>query len=528
MKHLSEVELSALADGALRGGTREKAERHVNQCPRCRAALDGLMARDRLLGSTLTRDPGAEYFESFASRVAERIQAASQLEPATRSFLAGWSWKPRSLAWSGALAALVAGAGIVFLVSRETPVPDLRDRGVATVPGPAEQSESDAAPPSSRVQPPPQPGTPQSSTLRSNQATRDVRTRTRVTRPSAPAAGAQKAAEEAEVVQGKQEGKPLASTGRMVEVRRTEHGEEVPVRPQMDFPLPPPAVSGSPSSRFVKPGAEPLAGSSQMDRTPKTGGAELKSFAGESRPSAQESRSNVLREPAGGQRAFSRDDGGSAWICGSISDHRGRPVPGAQVVLAELNRAVTSDAQGRYCIEAPLGERMLTVLAVGFERRQRHVHFGSAPGNADITLEAVSVLDAPLKISPDPDRMSTRAGRAQSAPLRIEPFSGWPSNARELARRAESASRDAERVESAARFENAAVEWERVLAQLRGGEPEREARRNLAEARYRAWEIRPTPPRAVAAMQALSAYLRVAPAGPSREQTLRRIERLKP
>jgi RNA polymerase sigma-70 factor (ECF subfamily) len=42
MSHLTDEQLSALADGALAGGERVPAERHLEGCPRCRGACDSL------------------------------------------------------------------------------------------------------------------------------------------------------------------------------------------------------------------------------------------------------------------------------------------------------------------------------------------------------------------------------------------------------------------------------------------------------------------------------------------------------
>src|SRR5262245_14961107 len=76
MRHLTETELDALADRALQGSARVRAERHVSECATCREAIAARVAADRALKAALEHDPGDAYFERFASRVEERIRAA--------------------------------------------------------------------------------------------------------------------------------------------------------------------------------------------------------------------------------------------------------------------------------------------------------------------------------------------------------------------------------------------------------------------------------------------------------------------
>ena len=149
MNHLGESELSALLDGALEPQVRAAAERHLAACPECRDALAELEARDSALAAALARDPGDDYFDTFAARVEERIRAGGAEKaraelprtvpgraigstgPASVFDSIGrWLSGPR-LAWIGAAAAVVVGVGVVLVVSHETPVQTLRDSGLA-------------------------------------------------------------------------------------------------------------------------------------------------------------------------------------------------------------------------------------------------------------------------------------------------------------------------------------------------------------------------------------------------------------
>jgi hypothetical protein len=70
--------------------------------------------------------------------------------------------------------------------------------------------------------------------------------------------------------------------------------------------------------------------------------------------------------------------------------------------------------------------------------------------------------------------------------------------------------------------------WERALRRLAGGPLEIETRWHLAEARYHAWEIGPNSRRALAAVEALTAYANRAPAGPERDQAVRWLNQVRP
>jgi hypothetical protein len=75
---------------------------------------------------------------------------------------------------------------------------------------------------------------------------------------------------------------------------------------------------------------------------------------------------------------------------------------------------------------------------------------------------------------------------------------------------------------SAAAFELAAGRWERVLENVPAkSKAAVAARYRVAEARYGAWDVEPTPDRAHAAGQTLDAFLAVAPEGAQRDLATR-------
>ncbi len=289
MSHLTDEQLSALADGVLEGGARAAAERHLETCPDCRRALAGLVARDGALASSLAHDPGEAYFESFAGRVGGRIRAAGLAgaqarEPGVRS-LAEWFRVPRKLALMGALATVVVGAGIVMIVSREARVPVLSEQEIESrvaqeAPPPAPSGSRplarDATPPAALR--PATGATAPRSAARMEKGTALPREDTRA---------------KASVVPGAEPAAPAAAdrapASRAYEVRRNAAGDDVPVgppggvvrRPPQAVPTPPAIAPGEPVRVRRVRAAEPLgagqpadAGSPQVP--PSTAGAETR------------------------------------------------------------------------------------------------------------------------------------------------------------------------------------------------------------------------------------------------------------
>jgi len=86
----------------------------------------------------------------------------------------------------------------------------------------------------------------------------------------------------------------------------------------------------------------------------------------------------------------------------------------------------------------------------------------------------------------------------------------------------------AESVRSPEAYDEAAAAWTDALPLLEN-DPEELAsgRREVASARYVAWSLMPTPNRRGAALDAVRAYLLVAPPGPERDLAWKWLARLK-
>lgn len=268
--HLTSDQLSALLDGALDGRAREVAERHLAGCAACREALADLTAQDHLLQRALEHDPGEAYFESFAARVEDRVRAGglsgAQQRVAGGRGLAEWFRSPRKLAWVAGLAAVIAGAGVVLMTSREVRVPDLRNPEIAgrlESSGPASPpAEGSTSPATDEVRSPADesPATTRPSEMKSQAATK-----------SAPAPSSLRfqsggtAAKSPGVAPPAAESRQLTAPSRVREVKRNALGEDVPVQRENEIRLPQPsapapaALGADGGARVRKPQfAEPM------------------------------------------------------------------------------------------------------------------------------------------------------------------------------------------------------------------------------------------------------------------------------
>jgi len=314
MNHLSDEQLSALADGALEGRARGEAERHLSACAECRAALAGLVAQDRTLASALGHDPGEAYFEEFAAHVGGRIRAAGLQGAQSRGTevrgLAEWFRSPRKLALVTAVATVVVGAGIVMLATREVRVPALREKEIE---GRVEQSTPPA------VNEAPQP--PAVGFAAPAPAAAPARP---------PAAG------------GAQPGAASAGGGvpstRAVQMRRNAAGEDVAVRGSGGFAFRPPRVAARPPGPADQPAyvqkpqyVEPLVAAKRRDAATGAAGAvpeESPRYGGPAVAPAKAAASQVAADQSDARRGI-----GAAADRIAVAE-KARPAPAAGQSLA--------------------------------------------------------------------------------------------------------------------------------------------------------------------------------------------------
>jgi len=197
---------------------------------------------------------------------------------------------------------------------------------------------------------------------------------------------------------------------------------------------------------------------------------------------------------------------GAARVCGAVLDRAGRPIAGAQVVIAAAGASVATDARGAFCLDAPAGDQALDVLAIGFVPARVTATAAAAPASVHIVLDAVSVMGA----------QNPRFGFVGGATASGIP--GLPDSLRAGALEARTLSSIAARSTSPVAWDRAAESWSALAAALRRGEALGEARYQVALARWSAWRLDRSAARRAAAAAALDRYLAHAPAGPRRDQ----------
>ena len=532
MKHLSDEQLSAYLDGALTGPAAEDAARHIEGCPPCREALAELAAQDESLAPLLTHDPGDEYFDTFAARVADRIRAAGLAGAASRNEdfdFWGPFRSPRVLALTGAVAVLLVGGGLALMTSREGISPTQRYRKSEELierSSPTVTNRNPASPPPGAPTAAPPAG--DDAIARSPQSTAAGEEE-----PSRPLAGAPAPAGD-ELKSKVDADQRAAAPSRAMEVRRTESGEEVPVR-RKDMPAPAPQAAAPPTG-----GTAGGARTETQVRKPQQAGLMKQSAPSAAPPvTAQEAapqpgaRSQGFAEPppsAGNAERLGAiappGEPGQVRVCGRVLDSRGRAIAGAQVVASDLGRGTIADSAGRFCLSLPPGEHPLSVMAVGYAAGRRTL--AAAEREVQITLAAVPVLEGDVvmakKNAPGAAYSQTRGLDGESR----DALAALPDSLRGRVTEAQRLESAALAKPSAAGFDAAAGAWERSLRPLIGGPLEVEARKHLATARYRAWELAPTSTRARAATEALTAYVSRAPAGPDRSQASAWLDHVRP
>ncbi|MEO5988901.1 MAG: carboxypeptidase regulatory-like domain-containing protein [Candidatus Eisenbacteria bacterium] len=73
-------------------------------------------------------------------------------------------------------------------------------------------------------------------------------------------------------------------------------------------------------------------------------------------------------------------------LCGEVLDDTNTPVAGARVMLADLDLSARTDKRGRFCIAAPMGDRTLSVVALGFGTARQVVSLGAQTLEVHIAL----------------------------------------------------------------------------------------------------------------------------------------------
>ena len=480
----------------------------------------------------------------------------------------------RAPQWAGAVAALLVGLGLVIINMKQATTPAMRSRALEQRAGQAaDDSRERGAVEGERRGEATAPG--ENAKLGSEGARDDAyrampptaKNKDKVAALSAPSPAASAVPSTVPAPAQKQE----SQSSRAQMMKRSPSGEEQPVGKAQGFAQPPPSAgSASAKPRRALPLDEsqpktepvPVPGAKEADQARNQAAAKSAAKPGAPSPTAElppepEATRPAAPAPTGAAPAprepqptvptvpgvmsqresaaatsrslmysqdAKRDAQGTIRLCGMVRDSRGRPIPSASVTLVSQGSGVPTDPQGRFCIASPPGEQTLSVMAVGFAPLRMAVNVAADSPPPVFTLIAVSVLDASSVLRGDVHNLG---GHAQTgAPGNLA--QAFPDSLQPVAGRAIRLTLEAQRTKSAQHFEAAAAEWEKVRAQAPDGQIELEARFRTAEARFRAWELAPTPKRVAAANEALTSFLVRAQLGARRDTASVWLGRVKP
>ena len=558
MTHLSPEQLSALHDGALSPAELATAEAHLSACEPCRATLAELVALDESLGTALAHDPGDAYFADFAQRVQTRIAAeaaAAEVPPSppVRPIVeaprrASW-FTPRVFGFAGAAAALVATAGLAWMMFGRTEAPaDLtrasapqhasQDTGASgpdfaplDAAGPPRQelrgkrpdmhAEAPVIPGAQPMSPRPEfapghtresearakrSGTPLAKSLPTGGASND----TRALADAPPAAvsvqeiAPQSAAPAPVVAQELTRTKPSADNATPAPVAQSERREVAPGdRVRQDFER---------KEQAAKPGASTAWGSfkSALDRVQKA-----RVPAASPTPTLAPAPALPVASKDGGARTALGGtslglSAGALAIdppCGVVCDSRGTPLGGAQLtLLGSTTRTTRSAKDGTYCLEHPVVGDTLLVMRVGFEP----VRFvlGSSTALA-LALEPVGTLGSQDGLVAGRSEASERLGSALQRPALApasDVYAHEPALLREAVVEAREAAAVAVRERTSEAWERAASQW-RAIGSATSGAPSFDARFRAISALREALLLSPTAQRKGEFEQASAAYI---------------------
>lgn len=422
---------------------------------------------DASLKRALHREPGEAYFESFATRVTERIAAEAKADAVREAERSAPWWRglfasPRALAAMGSVAVLVLAVGVTVVMMRNP------GGGPASVvaSGDAKRSSAPAAE-----------SAPSGATAFDSQAPAETR---QSAESDAPASSSRALATPASPLPASSSLEPPTTDAaknaaggaavapqRMQELRTTESGEQVPVQNAW-------------RSRMAEREA-----ASSAPRTP----AELKRESVS--PLAQQAPPPAAKSaPAPPAPTAAAED--RAASAKSVGETPAQPAPVIEETVRK-ERAV-ADERGGARRSSNIGEAEVPSLV------------GATTGTAD-----------PSALAPAPTSGITgdlRAFTRRDAAKQATPFGSEAPALLARIEDAEAKSAAARRARTGAAWDVAALAWQSLATSLATPGAQIEARWRAADARLRAWRAEPSPAREAAAAEAARGFEAAAPRDP--------------
>ena len=409
MMHLTIQQLVAQTDGELSGPSLKLVEKHIAECESCWHEMEQLAEQDALLASVVSIDPGDAFFEELAADVEAQISGKKKPSPRAAAPPAAPPAVARTATPPPEPVAAIRPPDRTVASPPPEPTPDdpFADLGLP--------SRSSAAPPPLVIAPRP----PEPSTARSGPAPKPaLKPVIKSSRPAPPRVQAPPA-EPAPARAGSGLGPILTGVGVFIAgiaiavlltMRLLGIGGafRFPPRgnvPPMVQPVNAPPVTASPEPAPVtapEPEAPPTV---QVEVPPAVIPAPAPRHAAvkpaSPRPQAPPAPHDTpprTPRPApvdGPVSATPAPQAELGVLCGLVEDTDGKPVAGAQVMMADVGIVVLTDRAGRFCLTAPAGERTLSVAALGFTPSRRLVSLGMRTPQVSLTLKSAAPFPTP-------------------------------------------------------------------------------------------------------------------------------------
>jgi DNA-directed RNA polymerase specialized sigma24 family protein len=412
--HLTSEELSAHLDGALEGGPFDLVRMHLRRCEHCRLQCVRMASVNDVLRVLMTHDPDERFFEAVEGFLEEQVNAkdaAEAIPQELEALIAAEIARLEAQRWTTVSQAIPSPFGGPLAAVSEPPAP-VATPAAEEAPAPRGADATAAAATASALEP----ATPWES-----------RRKRRVGRGAPkPATAPERAVPSPQSLPAPVIAKPRprpASPPRRDVVSRFIGAAIVALvlllagwylNPRRSRP---PAGSVSTATRTAGTGAtfpaepvnDPGAAAVTGDSTGHaTIGAVEEAPAAKS-PAAPETaaartddrvpREKVAATPPASTPARAAKPPAAlperGILCGQVRDESGTPVVRAQVLLADLRVGALTDSRGRFCISVPVGQRTVSVIALGFKTQRRVVTVARKTPEIAVTLQSIAVQEFP-------------------------------------------------------------------------------------------------------------------------------------
>ena len=416
MRHLTRYQISAHFDGFLAGVSRELVDRHLGVCKACRGQRAHLESTHHLLAALLTHEPGQEFFAGMEALLEQQIRDRQRsgellrLPPELARHIAR-----EAVLQSGERWERIARRASALHSARPVVEPSISSETVASAPVEPVviDDRADVAAAAAPVPPAPEPAViedredvgqvavlappaPAWNAPRRPKRRRKRRLPKAGVAPSTPAP----TSAQCHPVAAPSSATPVGSPRAPAKARSGRAPALMAAAAMLVFiataawVLSPKSIDPPTGERAAASFADGVASDGVMGdpegalpQATDEGAARSIPVPEETPPPETPKPSATPSTPARPRRALAGPMA-HGLLCGVVQDEAGRPVPRAQVLVADLRLAAVTDRRGRFCLSAPQGSRTVSVAAPGYETRRLPITIAERTGEIAVALRA--------------------------------------------------------------------------------------------------------------------------------------------